>query len=1016
MQNLSAKIVKDKPTPQLLNVQAWTIHPFPSASSRRVSILNNGLAPDVLATIALSNPVRYNGYMALNKSYICGLRVNYDSTLSKPRPFILPPPDPLLITDISESSPPCDVFPRTALDVLASAPDTMIALSDGTIMAKRKYFSRFPDGLQSMSHSEWYSRMYPPVPTAPSLSTVNKLSRTINRWASCLTPDTLSIQSFDPLNGSMTDIPLISLSPPKAKTAQLAIMAPATPEFDFFISSIPFRCCDVQLSRPPSTPDPIRTPFYFTVEGRLNEPSTAGLSGSLTKTWGGIDVSVVVALVKSERGSNDSYFEEAALVRIGCLMVTLDHDTHASDPTTLQAIRGAQNQGIPDANLFFNGAPNNDYNILITTADTYAGYVQQKSVNPALRSLFSPSTLDKDWAVVPVSSRQWHPTRTPILIASFMHSELWTGRFTWFVSRQAKWSGGDSVPLNFQTMPQASCMRVPGPKNIMVVIFDELANHSLDTLMLGNTSCPVWRNINLAPVVTNFAPIFYWIINNSLESFRESCCYTFNYLTSSVASDDCTTRAMSIVAELSYSNRPGLYSTDFAPGSSLGGAWTVGGMDYTTRRLKTKDIRFGTVSGGNDSSNLCIMGYNLMSYSPFHLLPPSVAECSDIGGVRHLTYPHRLTNPTVQYYCFTTSSFYRLLYAHKLLSTAHSTYKFDTSAGFANYINALACSLSYGTSELLLTDRVPISAVSGGNDDLDSSQSLKIEQYVANYTMGIARHNCIMNFFDCNRSFRNLWNGVTLYYGRPLGDPVFDISSPICFPQMVQWMLKFGHFSLSELGNLHIENITMPDPSHTKALAASSHVNDAIVFSLSASTPDGLSYLPKTYISSDDRYPTSRIGQWYENLVHLTSLSGTSEVFETVKFQFTSKLWMYSSNYYPFDENRATYAHITGSFFANRTTSVPFNISHLTIPDPPTSGFLSAVNNYLVRPFVDGALGFLAGGPVAGVLSAAKVVTHQVMEDLDSRSQEKEPQQHESPALPEAPREVPPPPPPPSEG
>ncbi|XP_066593635.1 uncharacterized protein [Prorops nasuta] len=431
-----------------------------------------------------------------------------------------------------------------------------------------------------------------------------------------------------------------------------------------------------------------------------------------------------------------SPFEECAILRLLCIVNSLDPDLYKFDPIKYQVIRRAT----CDVNSFEASIINEhtmypDCRLLVTTLHTAVNIVTGE-VFSDLPEPFNRNSLDDEWTMVPVRLCMSSDTLVPY-IAAFMTSRLWAGSvnlkwsMTWFDSNWEKAKTGF-----YYGMPRCNSVQIPGPRNVMLVIVDGDCQHIPQIMRIGNLNVDVYQKGKKA-IPCDFTTIWKeFFQTKNIKRIRTTCLNAINEICNLLAVGKACGAATALAAW-----QPGLYTdadTENSFSNCLSGAYAYGNsstpntIDKHNGKVlanvwvpkETNGVKKPCVfnsSGGNK----VLMGFNFASHSPLlmyasgkidvkvkeyyeHVLDTSGKELGKLKSAS-LYWDYRsncLAKYPASYRVRQASSLMRLSIAVGLISTQQPM--FWNLSGTTPWIHIVALAMASQTNVMLLKNDVSL--------------------------------------------------------------------------------------------------------------------------------------------------------------------------------------------------------------------------------------------------------------------------------------------------------------------
>lgn len=257
--------------------------------------------------------------------------------------------------------------------------------------------------------------------------------------------------------------------------------------FPIYTDILPIRVVNVTQRRMDCCLEPKQEPLYLSLMTKLNDQAGQGLNINLVHGWAARDSNAMISIAKSTKDSLDSFSEEAALLRAGCVAMSLESKAFKTDPAKYRIIRRATTDTFNDtaARMYISNLVKHqkNYKFIITTLDLVGRYVKNKT--PAiLKADFPPSRIGSEWTIIPVRTGFQDADSLMVYIASFLDSRLWNGSVNWVSNINYKDDKKLTQEYRMCGMPAVNNLLVLGVTTFMLVLVDSQGQYSADTIIL----------------------------------------------------------------------------------------------------------------------------------------------------------------------------------------------------------------------------------------------------------------------------------------------------------------------------------------------------------------------------------------------------------------------------------------------------------------------------------------------------------------------------------------------------
>lgn len=155
------------------------------------------------------------------------------------------------------------------------------------------------------------------------------------------------------------------------------------------------------------------SPMFTSITERLSDPAATGALGSMTRGPSVVDAASVLALAKYTASSTTSILEVAAVVRLGCLIMSVSKQCYSTEIIMSRMIRGWH----LDEYLGFEIAPHNapypnigitaiPLDVFISHCFGKSNFIISNENNEDADPEYSPLEIDNGWTAVPIKMSQ----------------------------------------------------------------------------------------------------------------------------------------------------------------------------------------------------------------------------------------------------------------------------------------------------------------------------------------------------------------------------------------------------------------------------------------------------------------------------------------------------------------------------------------------------------------------------------------------------------------------------------
>jgi len=235
------------------------------------------------------------------------------------------------------------------------------------------------------------------------------------------------------------------------------------------------------------------TPIFNNNLEKLNDPSATTSMASVTRSGTTRDAPSMMSLTKFLRTSTTSVLDVGPLVRLGCIIMSFATENYKTEIIPHRVIRGWETTQYIGMEI---GQPRpgqlDGYHITAMPIDVFNSFTFEKC-NHAIRNeeheeLFFPDESDNSWVAIPIKQEQLKDVSVIPYIASFLTSDLFTGRVNHvfkgrYVDTNAVY-GAKTMALRI--MPCVNSVSIPGPKMAILVLIDCTSTSHPNTVTFGN--------------------------------------------------------------------------------------------------------------------------------------------------------------------------------------------------------------------------------------------------------------------------------------------------------------------------------------------------------------------------------------------------------------------------------------------------------------------------------------------------------------------------------------------------
>lgn len=772
--------------------------------------------------------------------------------------------------------------------------------------------------------------------------------------------------------------------PPKTTTD------PPPPENGFFYSdTLPVRVCAVSSmvsKQEEGLPVPF-SPVYQAYINRLSDPASTGVLGATIRGPNVRDSTSMTAMAKAMSQRPGTTQEIAAMVRCGCMALSLAEENYRLDPIRLRFIRNLS----VDANVMLstslNPKPGPPPGPLIFTAaplDTFLALANNSFFGQAPAG-FEYTGFDNDWVAVPMRSNLIGQSHAFPYLMSFLTSEFWSGTVNYMYTTRDDYTEGNKMTLKHTLMPACNSVHIPGCTKLMIVLVDETSDNVAANVNIGGVDIIVWRGRAVVNT-TDMQPIWnnFWS-NVNIANARRDLHMAHSEICTRLGVGSACGIANSMLAELYGTWYMGLaldqHENSLNPDytQAADGAWTINGSALDkTGAIKSQKMRLDD-DGKRFARRRCV-AYNFSAVSPLHQSPTGIVKSQYVvaGGNLGLTWQTSAPlHHTAGYRVTQMTSLYRVGTYIGLILTHEMSYGMGSDHAFNQWSHMLSNALAFSTSALLTLNDLSPREWAGFDDRYDTCLKdnllgdLKDELY-----QGLVVNHCIKNVV----AGWGEWDQDVIadYYGvNPFDNVNWMTFSPVPYVQTLQWVEKMGMTT----GNVN---------HHVATFRYLGHAGDALQVTLDAGrhkmtmigTIDVYRQFPQLAVKeAEDGF--KYVKHWFDQSSYYSCALSDKNTLHDRGF-YTSLTACPQINTLGLSYTQSSLWYVLGSSYVNQDpTYYDTSVSPIRYPDPPLLETLwNGAKNYILKPAASALSGLFTEGPVGALVAGVGHVAQQLATDL----------------------------------
>lgn len=960
-------------------VQALIAHPLLEAASNNLGILNNHVRPSRHGIVSSYRSTTWNTFNISSRSYVGLFYKLVPDTVDENAVVVNPEPeDRSLMTLLKKDIDFVVEYDNEGQVLREFGPDMAEKFASGK-------YAVTAHGKLVMKRKASSMRSFKPNAVRKAKAKLEKEERE----APASADSEISSVEFLATSTMLTDI-----------TGEEEVQEPVQTEWPIYADVLPARVITVSSTNYETMAKPTFTPLKIAIDEINADKMGAGLSMNLVRGWNQTDINSLNLMVNKISKSSDSFFEEAALVRCGCILNSIVPDAYSIDPTTRRFIRRTKpTWGQTEVHVAKNKTFEKGFKFLVTTTDVAGVYLRSKTFPATLGAPFKASTLDKEWTIIPIDPAKYSGKSIVAYITSFLDSSLWEGSVNYTVDVTAIDQDSKDVKTRYVLMPTCNSVRIPGKKNFMLVLANSVGMNAPDSITIGNTRCMVWRNYHAEPIIYDFAPIWYMYFssNTTPEQFEDLAMHfvrAWNVISDTLATMDSVGRAASVIAEVSSNYTYGICRTNWAEGGAATGAWTIGGgaLHPTLAHITTQDMYKDCLGVENSRARQRMVGYNFGYHSAWMSFPQSVALAASnrlddkLNPDRCEIYWTQVVTANPQYHIKEATSFFRLCLVFGLVETTHQTVPIMTPQGFQNWVNSHAILMAMSVVDFINQSAIPPTSWFIASEMYDALTMTTMMNANESLTLGLAKPNRLEEMLEDSLNWD--WDKIQDYYGFPPTDNEYDAMLPFNSSSVLQWLEKTDQtVPHTTLPTAVVKWITAGAATNHRVIVL--HKTDRISSLYAGSTPDMMftNYEVRVDWSCLD---TTRFAYiWCEQPELETATDGEFKNMLVETGKLVPQAFVLSNLAWPTQLNEVQRSWIIRSLSDDNSDMPPQSVSKLILPDPiDWKSFLEGIRDWVIYPAAHGGLGYLAGGVPGAMVGAGASLLSKIQKESSGATKE----------------------------
>lgn len=756
-------------------------------------------------------------------------------------------------------------------------------------------------------------------------------------------------------------------------------------EHFFYSDMMPVKVCGVrtwkcEYERNMAVP---YSPFFTQLLQRLQDPSATGLLGSVARGPSIRDATSMISLAKALQKTSSTVLEIAPLVRLGCMIMSLDSDCYKTEIIYYRFLRRWKTVevtgfAISDENSDTK-TPNNK--CIAMPLDGYVTFMLNKYGRDQVNPNFPYSSADSSWVAIPIRSEMLGSIAAVPYIVSFLSSAYWNGRVNFRMKGTLyDVTAKKDVSTAITLMPSCNSVYIPGPSDFILVLVDYSLGSVPTNVNVGGVDIPVWNGTPIVPV--DFSPAWTALFNvNSLQAFRTHCVSAYNEICSRLAVEDTCQIAQSITAELYIAMYNGIgiipkaKEAEYDYSVAAKGAWTYNGESTICEgsRVKTNSM----AKDNQNQNRRRTVGFNFSSLSPLHQAPSGAVHTrttNDDNGCFVFWMYKQPSWRVARYELTQVDSITRVSIYLDLILTHEKTMSFSNAQGFSSWHHMLGLALSSQTSMFLAQNNVNLALWSGFDNRYDEVCG---PQYMSTLVSAVTQK--FVNFYVVKDMIQKWtdWDEDIIfeYYGLdPFDCKDWNSNSPVPFHLTVQWIEKMQH----QIGKLPDKLGNFRHNGNKMGILLNEQAGQYRMLTYCTTLTD--KYHPICVLKEEDAN-FSHLISWVDQFSYIScvatlptlmqkeaSLESQSFVVpplcNALPYKTVQPMWVVNSDFVLSDKN---YASVT--------------VKSIEYPDPITlSGILSGAKNWILDPLLSAIMGFVGGGPTGALIGGGSRLAEKIID------------------------------------
>ncbi|KMQ93498.1 peroxidase 12 [Lasius niger] len=323
----------------------------------------------------------------------------------------------------------------------------------------------------------------------------------------------------------------------------------------YYSDILPVRSVSVSTMTCQRETDPMPySPQYQILAGRLNDPAQTGVLSAVVRGPNVRDATTMSSLVKALALRPSTRYEIAAMLRCGCMGLSVGEESFFTDPIPYRFVRKPTAvSGVGMDILQKPGINPNSWRALAMPLDTFVALANNSYYSNTPED-FTYGGLDVTWTAVPVPSRLLGQSHLVAYVMSFLSSDSWSGTVNYKTITHRKGPADKEYQMNETYIPVVNSVDIPGVKNVCFVLIDETSPNCPSDIKVSlrdvTVTVPVWKGSTVVALVTVW-PLWdkFWNKIN-LPGIRRDTVLAFSEICTRLGVSDACGTALSLLSEL----------------------------------------------------------------------------------------------------------------------------------------------------------------------------------------------------------------------------------------------------------------------------------------------------------------------------------------------------------------------------------------------------------------------------------------------------------------------------------